>query len=217
MKTKLLKALSERCKDMGLTSKALDELVEIGSEGLATDASDEDIEKSAIALARYAKLTQAEITRKTSGKRNKQSSSNNAQSGNEGDEGDNNSTAANDIQAMIDARFKKYDERVLALESENAALKKEKAQAERQSEIADKAKKLGIPDYLVRRMSFADDADIDKELEAVRQDMVNNNLVPKSAAHESGKVEEAMKADAKAWANTLPSMSWESTRLLSNL
>ena len=207
MKTKLLKALSERCKDMGLTSKALDELVEIGSEGLATDASDEDIEKSAIALARYAKLTQAEITRKTSGKRNKQSSSNNAQSGNEGDEGDNNSTAANDIQAMIDARFKKYDERVLALESENAALKKEKAQAERQSEIADKAKKLGIPDYLVRRMSFADDADIDKELEAVRQDMVNNNLVPKSAAHESGKVEEAMKADAKAWANTLPSMS----------
>ena len=206
MKKKLLKALSERCKDMGLTSKALDELVEIGSEGLATDASDEDIDKSAIALARYAKLTQAEITRKTSGKRTK-SQSQNAQSGNEGDEGDDNTTAANDIQAMIDARFKKYDERVLALESENAALKKEKAQAERSATIAEKAKKLGIPDYLVRRMSFADDADIDKELEAVRQEMVNDNLMPKSAAHESGKIEEAMKADAQAWAKTLPSMS----------
>ena len=204
MKKKLLKALSERCKDMGLTSKALDELVEIGSEGLATDASDEDIDKSAIALARYAKLTQAEITRKTSGKRKSQSQQ--AQSDNEGDnEGDNNSTAANDIQAMIDARFKKYDERVLALESENAALKKEKAQAERASSIAEKAKKLGIPDYLVRRMSFADDADIDKELEAVRQEMVNDNLMPKSATHESGKVEEAMKADAQSWAKTLPS------------
>ena len=204
MKKKLLKALSERCKDMGLTSKALDELVDIGSEGLATDASDEDIDKSAIALARYAKLTQAEITRKTSGKRKSQSQQ--AQSDNEGDnEGDNNSTAANDIQAMIDARFKKYDGRVLALESENAALKKEKAQAERASSIAEKAKKLGIPDYLVRRMSFADDADIDKELEAVRQEMVNDNLMPKSAAHESGKVEEAMKADAQSWAKTLPS------------
>lgn len=204
MKKKLLKALSERCKDMGLTSKALDELVDIGSEGLATDASDEDIDKSAIALARYAKLTQAEITRKTSGKRKSQSQQ--AQSDNEGDnEGDNNSTAANDIQAMIDARFKKYDERVLALESENAALKKEKAQAERASSIAEKAKKLGIPDYLVRRMSFADDADIDKELEAVRQEMVNDNLMPKSAAHESGKVEEAMKADAQSWAKSLPS------------
>lgn len=204
MNAKLLKALSERCKDMGLTSRALDELTEIGSEGLANDASDEDIEKSAIALSRYAKLTQAEITRKTSGKRNKQSSSNNTQSSNEGDEGDN-TTAANDIQAMIDARFKKYDERVLALESENAALKKEKAQAERSATIAEKAKKLGIPDYLVRRMSFADDADIDKELEAVRQEMVNDNLMPKSAAHESGKIEEAMKADAKSWAQSLPS------------
>ena len=206
MKKKLLKALSERCKDMGLTSKALDELVEIGSEGLATDASDEDIDKSAIALARYAKLTQAEITRKTSGKRTK-SQSQNAQSGNEGDEGDDNTTAANDIQAMIDARFKKYDERVLALESENAALKKEKAQAERSATIAEKAKKLGIPDYLVRRMSFADDADIDKELETVRQEMVNDNLMPKSAAHESGKIEEAMKADAHSWAQSLPSAS----------
>ena len=204
MNAKLLKALSERCKDMGLTSRALDELTEIGSEGLANDASDEDIEKSAIALSRYAKLTQAEITRKTSGKRNKQSSSNNTQSSNEGDEGDN-TTAANDIQAMIDARFKKYDERVLALESENAALKKQKAQAERSATIAEKAKKLGIPDYLVRRMSFADDADIDKELEAVRQEMVNDNLMPKSAAHESGKIEEAMKADAQSWAKTLPS------------
>lgn len=204
MNAKLLKALSERCKDMGLTSRALDELTEIGSEGLANDASDEDIEKSAIALSRYAKLTQAEITRKTSGKRNKQSSSNNTQSSNEGDEGDN-STAANDIQAMIDARFKKYDERVLALESENVALKKEKAQAKRSATIAEKAKKLGIPDYLVRRMSFADDADIDKELEAVRQEMVNDNLMPKSAAHESGKIEEAMKADAKSWAQSLPS------------
>lgn len=204
MNAKLLKALSERCKDMGLTSRALDELTEIGSEGLANDASDEDIEKSAIALSRYAKLTQAEITRKTSGKRNKQSSSNNTQSSNEGDEGDN-TTAANDIQAMIDARFKKYDERVLALESENAALKKQKAQAERSATIAEKAKKLGIPDYLVRRMSFADDADIDKELETVRQEMVNDNLMPKSAAHESGKIEEAMKADAKSWAQSLPS------------
>lgn len=204
MNAKLLKALSERCKDMGLTSRALDELTEIGSEGLANDASDEDIEKSAIALSRYAKLTQAEITRKTSGKRNKQSSSNNTQSSNEGDEGDK-STAANDIQAMIDARFKKYDERVLALESENAALKKEKAQAERSATIAEKAKKLGIPDYLVRRMSFADDADIDKELETVRQEMVNDNLMPKSAAHESGKIEEAMKADAISWAQSLPS------------
>lgn len=43
MKKKFRKLLSEKCKDMGLTDKALDDLVEIGAEGLADDASDEDI------------------------------------------------------------------------------------------------------------------------------------------------------------------------------
>lgn len=35
MKKKFRKLLSEKCKDMGLTDKALDDLVEIGAEGLA--------------------------------------------------------------------------------------------------------------------------------------------------------------------------------------
>lgn len=43
MKKKFRKLLSEKCKDMGLTDKALDDLVEIGAEGLADDASDEDL------------------------------------------------------------------------------------------------------------------------------------------------------------------------------
>ena len=45
MKKKLLTLLTSKCKDMGLTEKALGELVELGSEGLADDASDEDIAK----------------------------------------------------------------------------------------------------------------------------------------------------------------------------
>ena len=35
MKIKLRKTLSELCKDMGLTDKALDELTELGLQGLA--------------------------------------------------------------------------------------------------------------------------------------------------------------------------------------
>lgn len=50
---------------MGLTEKALGELVELGSEGLADDASDEDIEKKVDSLVPFAKAMQAEITRKT--------------------------------------------------------------------------------------------------------------------------------------------------------
>lgn len=65
MKKKFRKLLSEKCKDMGLTDKALDDLVEIGAEGLADDASDEDIAAKVDSLVPYAKAMQGEITRKT--------------------------------------------------------------------------------------------------------------------------------------------------------
>lgn len=57
MKKKFRKLLSEKCKDMGLTDKALDHLVEIG-EGLADDASDEDIAAKVDSLVPYAKAMQ---------------------------------------------------------------------------------------------------------------------------------------------------------------
>ena len=65
MKKKFRKLLSENCKDMGLTGKALDDLVEIGAEGLDDDASDEDIAAKVDSLMPYAKAMQGEITRKT--------------------------------------------------------------------------------------------------------------------------------------------------------
>lgn len=58
MKKKFRKLLSEKCKDMGLTDKALDDLVEIGAEGLADDASDEDIAAKVDSLVPYAKAMQ---------------------------------------------------------------------------------------------------------------------------------------------------------------
>ena len=97
------------------------------------------------------------------------------------------------------------NKKISDLETENQTLKAEKTKAERNGVIAEKAKKLGLPQSLISRMSFADDADLDKELEAVKQDWVNSNLMPKDAALEMGKTEEAMKADAKAWAESLPS------------
>ena len=87
MKTKLRKILSELCKDMGLTDKALDELSEIGAQGLATDASDEDIKKAADSLVPYAKLMQGEITRKTRKSNHNQTPKSDGEGGDEG-EGD---------------------------------------------------------------------------------------------------------------------------------
>lgn len=198
MKKKVRNMLAEKCKDFGLTDKALDELAKLGSEGLGDDASDEDIESKVDSLVPFAKAMQGEITRKTRGKAQSQKSQSTEEGGNEGDgQGEN-------VPAWMESYMKPFKDSLQKLQEENATLKAEKAAGERKSLIAAKAKELGIPDYLMKRVSFADDADIDSELAAYKQELVTNNLMPKDAVHETGKIEDAFKADAKSWAESLP-------------
>lgn len=195
MKTKLFNALNEKAKSYGLTKKALEELVEIGASDLADDASDEDIAAKAESLVPYAKAMQGEITRKSRKPSTKPSTKSSKEEDGEGDgEGDDDTPAW----------ARRMNERLEALESENKQLKAEKTAAERATLIAEKSKKLGIPDFLMKRLHIADDADIDTELAAFKQDLVNNNLVPKDQTHEFGTSEEESRAAAKAWAQSLP-------------
>lgn len=199
MNERLRKTLSELCKDMGLTDKALDELAEIGSQGLTATSTDEDIKKAADSLVPYAKLMQGEITRKTR-QRNQTPKPKKKDDGDEGDDDDDDKG----IAAIVAKQLAPFKEQMDKLQAENDALKAEKAKGERDALIAAEAKKLGIPDYLIKRIAIADDADVAKELAAFKQDLVNNNLMPKGAASETGKTEDQMKADAKAWAESLP-------------
>lgn len=199
MKTKLRKTLSELCKDMGLTDKALDELTEIGSQGLDEKSSDEDVTNAANSLVPYAKLMQGEITRKM-----RKSTTHNQPKPSEG-EGEGEGEKSNDaIASIIAAQLAPFKEQLNKLQSENDALKAEKAKGERSAIIAAEAKKLGIPEYLMKRIAIADDADIAKELSDFKQELVTNNLMPKDATSELGQKDDAMKADAKAWAASLP-------------
>lgn len=195
MKKKLLAALTAKCKQYGLTPKAIEELVEIGASGLTEEATDDEIAAKVDSLVPYAKAMQGEITRKS----RKKSSAKPSKDEGDGEEEDGE-TGEDDEPAWM----KEVNERLEALETENKTLKEEKAKTERASLIADKAKKLGIPEYLVKRMSFAEDADLDKELSDLKQDLVNNNLMPKDRSHELGTSEEEAKAAAEAWAQTLP-------------
>lgn len=195
MKKKLLAALTAKCKQYGLTPKAIEELVEIGASDLTEEATDDEIAAKVDSLVPYAKAMQGEITRKS----RKKSSAKPSKDEGDGEEEDGE-TGEDDEPAWM----KKVNERLDALETENKTLKEEKAKTERVSLIADKAKKLGIPEYLVKRMSFAEDADLDKELSDLKQDLVNNNLMPKDRSHELGTSEEEAKAAAEAWAQTLP-------------
>lgn len=196
MKKKFRTALSERCKDFGLTDKALDDLTELGIKSLKDDASDEDIIKAVDLLVPYAKAIQGEITRKTRKTTQSTEKPSEGEGKGEGEKsGEEMPEWAKGFQAKLDA-----------LEKENATLKAEKTKTERAALIAEKAKKLGIPDYLMKRVSFAEDADLDKELADYKQELVTNNLMPKDATSEKGSKDEAMKADAKSWAESLPAL-----------
>lgn len=198
MKTKFKKALSETIKDMGLTEKAIDDLVMIGCEGLKDDATDEDIKKAVDLLVPVAKVIQGEITRKTRN-RDHQPSTNKPVGAGEGEEGDEKG-----IAAIIAKQLEPFKEQLESLQKENETLKAEKVKGERNALIAEKAKKLGIPEYLMKRITIADDADVDKELGDFKNDLVSNNLLPKDAVQEPGKIADQMKADAEAWAKNLP-------------
>lgn len=185
---------------MGLTKKALDELTEIGTANLKDDSTDDEINSAVDSVVPFAKAMQSEITRKTSQKPStKQSTENNGEGNGEGENNNNGNNGGNEIPAWA----KQWQERLDKLETENAALKAEKAATARNATIAEKAKSLGIPEYLMKRMTFAEDADIDAELTSLKQDLVNNNLMPKGHAHEGGSTNEQDIAAAEAWAQSL--------------
>ena len=199
MKKKFLSALEIKCKDMGLSKPALNELTEIGTASLKDDATDDDINAAVDSLVPFAKAMQAETTRKTSRKPSTEQSTGNGEGDGEGEQKPGGKSD-DDMPEWAKAMQTQLN----SLASENAALKAEKAKSERTATIAEKVKSLGIPEYLVKRMTFADDADIDAELTSLKQDLVNNNLMPKGHAHEGGSTEAQDIADAEAWAQSLP-------------
>lgn len=190
MKKKFKELLSEKCKDMGLTEKALTDLTSVGMEGLSDDVSEEDIEKGVDLLVPFAKAMQAEITRKTQKAQSEQ------QSKTEGNEGGN----GNDIPDWFKSEMEARDKQLSELKKENENLKTENQNKTRGEIITKKAKELGIPEFLMKRFSLSEDADIEKELTEYKQDLVTNKLMSEDGTHNRSTSEEAIKEDAKRFA-----------------
>lgn len=192
MNKRLLIVLQAKCKDFGLSKTAIEDLCKMGSEGINDETSEEDIEKRADSLASYAKLMQAEVTRKA------QKLNPDKPADKPGEE-----KSGEDEPEW----FKKYktatDKKLATLETENAILKSEKSKADRTALINSTAKRLGIPSSLMKRFSIADDADIEKELTELKQDLITEKLMPVSTADITSSSEQAAKDDAEAWAKSL--------------
>lgn len=192
MKKKLISFLQAKCKDFGLSEKAIEDLAESSIEGLTESSSDDDFEKKADSLVPFAKLMQAEVTRKAQKKPVEKIT--------ETPKGE----TGNDEPEWFKTYKAEQEKQLKELKDENAAMKLERSKAERGAAIAAKAKELGIPDFLMKHITLADDADITKELTEYKQELVTNSLMPADKADILTSSEQAAKDDAKAWANLLP-------------
>lgn len=209
MKTKIKNQLKDKCKDFGLSEDAINDLVEAAVKGMKEDATDEDITKTAEMYVPIAKAMQAEYTRKLQAQQSRQPKSqpsnqqqNKAEEGNgKGGNGEQGDGGGNDTPEWAKALMQQME----AIKADNAALKAEKAKAERAATISAKAKELGIPEVLMKRFSVAEDADIEKELSEYKQELVNSSLMPENGgAGQRATEDKLMEAEADRWVKTLP-------------
>ena len=198
MNKKFLDLLKDKTKDFGLSTKAIEDLAEQGSEGITEETSDEDIEKQADFMARIAKSMQGEVTRKMQGKQPKPDT--NGDGGKGGDSG----KGSEDEPDWFKAYREKMDAKITEITDENNRMKADQAKNERKATIEATAKKLGIPTYLVKRITIADDADIETELTDLKQELVNEKLLPADAGGDKSTEAGLLKTEADEWAKTLP-------------
>lgn len=206
MNTKLRKSLSELCKDFGLTDKALDELAENGSQGLKDDSSDEDVKKVADSLVNFARMMQGEITRKTSKSKHEEEKSALLKQIEELKAKLQNPNPTPEPPKTDEPEwFKSYrEQQELAfnqLKEENERIKLEQAKRLRTEQINAKAKELGIPSFIMKNVAIADDADYEKVLSEIKQELVNNSLDGQFSDPRA--IEEADKSAALNYVNSL--------------
>lgn len=188
--------LQDKCKDFGLSAKAIEELAEQASKGINDETSDEELIQKVDSYVSIAKMMQGEVTRKMQ----KRSSDTDRKD----DQGKGDDGKHDDEPAWFAAYRKEQDAKLAKLQSENDAMKAEKAKADRGALIAATAKKLGIPDSLMKRYRVDDDVDVEKDLMEYKQDLVNNKLLPKDSGGDKASKEAQLKSDAEAWVDQLP-------------
>ncbi|MCC8072376.1 MAG: DUF4355 domain-containing protein, partial [Bacteroidales bacterium] len=118
-----------------------------------------DIEDKAVSLVPFAKAMQGEVTRRV----NREISARRSAREEDGDDEPQDNAKADEMPEWA----KSFQNQLEALKKENASLKAEKLASERRSAIAAKAKELGIPDFLIKRFSIADDEDVASDLDNI--------------------------------------------------
>ena len=193
MNKKLLENLKAKCKDMGLSEAALEQIAGIASNGLEETATDEAIEERAKQYVPILQAMQGEATRWA--QKNKQEPPTPptppAPPQTKLDE-------AEPWKAAIAEIEKKY---AGVMETQNTTIKElqsKLAASERTGVIAAAMKKLGLTEADMEFVSIPADANIDEYLGKYKQSLVNRGLKPAdpNASKEAKDKAESDMADA---------------------
>lgn len=187
---KIAELLQDKAKDFGLTAQAIETIASAISEGLNDKSTEEEIAKAIERGIQIAKITQGEITRKSQSSNEKHESEKSAllkqieelkaKAGQQqkGDKG-------NDEPEWFKTYREQQEQAIKQLKEENENFKLEQAKKQRAEQISEKAKELGIPSFMMKHFSIADDADYEKILTDMKQELVANSLDGQFGDHRS--------------------------------
>lgn len=193
MNKKLLETLKAKCKDMGLSEAALEQIAGIASNGLAETATDEAIEERAKQYVPILQAMQGEATRWA--QKNKQ-------------EPPTPPTPPAPPQPKLDeaepwkAAIAEIEKKYAGvMETQNTTIQELQAKlaaSERTGVIAAAMKKLGLTEADMEFVSIPADANIDEYLGKYKQSLVNRGLKPAdpNASKEAKDKAESDMADA---------------------
>lgn len=169
MNKKLLENLKAKCKDMGLSDAALEQITGIASNGLDEAATDEAIEERAKQYVPILQAMQGEATRWAQKKQEPSTPPTPPQP---------KPNEAEPWKAAIEEVQKQYTEAMQKQGETIAKLQAQLAQSERTGVIAAACKKLGLTDADMEFVSIPADANIDEYLGKYKQNLVNRGLKP---------------------------------------
>ncbi len=172
MHKKLLEKLTAKCKDMGLSAESIQQIAEVASNGLADDATDEDVEARANQFVPVLKTMQGEATRWVNAK-NKPSQQQQQQQ-----QQPKPKEADDVVQAVLAAMEEKYGTQLKQQTDTISKLQEQLATGERKALIAGAMKRLGLTEKDMEFVSVPDDANVDEYLGKYKQNLVDRGLKP---------------------------------------
>lgn len=173
MHKKLHEKLTAKCKDMGLSAESIQQIAEVASNGLADDATDEDVEARANQFVPVLKTMQGEATRWVNAK-NKPSQQQQQQQ-----QQQTKPKEADDVvQAVLAAMEEKYGTQLKTQADTITSLQEKLATGERKALIAGAMKRLGLTEKDMEFVSVPADANVDEYLGKYKQSLVDRGLKP---------------------------------------